>query len=140
MKKEFIITAHGHPNIKSSHKSTLEITKDDYLTPKGNCIIGINADYSVKDLPEELKEFIRSGKKVHFRIIVGKNEIKGYFYGNQKLSLTHNTDIVIRKSDYICSRTLGIHSSIVAKDLPQIMKKELKKPETIVKLILEYTV
>ncbi|HIP75502.1 MAG TPA: DUF371 domain-containing protein, partial [Thermococcus paralvinellae] len=39
-----IIHCYGHENIKATHKSTLEITKEDFLTPRGDCIICIKAD------------------------------------------------------------------------------------------------
>jgi hypothetical protein len=38
------INAVGHPNVLATHEKTIEITKEDFLTPTGDCIIGINAD------------------------------------------------------------------------------------------------
>ncbi|RLF17024.1 MAG: DUF371 domain-containing protein, partial [Thermoprotei archaeon] len=33
------IIAWGHPNIRALHRSTMEITKEPYVTPRGDCII-----------------------------------------------------------------------------------------------------
>ena len=33
------IEFYGHPNIQATHQKTIEITKDDYLTHEGYCII-----------------------------------------------------------------------------------------------------
>ena len=38
------ITASGHENVSGEHASTLEVTSDDFLTPAGDCILGIEAD------------------------------------------------------------------------------------------------
>ncbi|HIP58595.1 MAG TPA: DUF371 domain-containing protein, partial [Archaeoglobus profundus] len=35
-----VITAWGHPNITAKHRTTLEITKDEELSIRGDCIIG----------------------------------------------------------------------------------------------------
>ena len=50
---EFTIYAKGHENVKSTHKSTLEITTEEHLTCTGDCILGICADKSMKNFPED---------------------------------------------------------------------------------------
>ncbi|MGB9674949.1 MAG: DUF371 domain-containing protein, partial [Nanopusillaceae archaeon] len=40
---KFVINVKGHKLVKATHKSTLEITKDNFLTERGDCIIGINS-------------------------------------------------------------------------------------------------
>ena len=47
------ITAFGHPNIVANHKTTLEFTKEKHLSPKGDCIVGINANKSIKEIAFE---------------------------------------------------------------------------------------
>ena len=137
VKRKFEIIGHGHPNIRATHKSTLEFTKEQHLTPKGDCIIAVGANKSVKDFPAWLKHRLQSDHEFKFKIIVNDQEIGGTFRGHKDLILTHPTDIVIRKSDYICPRTLGIKSSLVAKDIPEKMRKMMSDKETIVKLVIE---
>ena len=38
-------SARGHENIRGVHKTTFEFTKEKELTLKGDCIIGVNADF-----------------------------------------------------------------------------------------------
>ena len=52
----------GHENIRSNHKKTIEITKESHLTPRGDCIVGVNANSSCADLPEELKNKLKNSK------------------------------------------------------------------------------
>ena len=42
--------AYSHANVIGSHKTTIEITKDNYLTKKGDCIVGINSSKGCIDL------------------------------------------------------------------------------------------
>ncbi len=124
---EFIIKAKGHKNVSATHKTTLEITKDNYLTTTGHCIIGIEADKSMKDFPEEFKEKIRNAKKIVVEIEVDgvKEIIVGK--GDKNLPLSHPTDIVIRRSNYICPRTLMIKANKGAKDINREIVKKLKE-------------
>ena len=37
------VRATGHENVTAEHTSTLEFTSDDWLTPAGDCILGVEA-------------------------------------------------------------------------------------------------
>ena len=45
----------GHPLIKATHETTFEITKEEKISLKGDCIIGVKANKSCKDLNDQLK-------------------------------------------------------------------------------------
>ena len=134
---EFIIKAKGHKNVSATHRTTLEITKEDNLTPTGHCIIGIEADKSMADFSEEFREKLRNAKKIVVEIEVEglKEVIVGE--GHRDLILNHPTDIVIRKSSYICPRTLMINANKSAKDINREIVKKLKEgKELIFKIIV----
>ena len=131
------IRAYGHPNIRATHRSTLEITKEENLTPRGDCIIAIKANKGLYELSNEFKKIARKdGSKIKLIIEVEglKEEITGY--GSSKFTLNHPTDIVCRKSSYTCSRTLMIKANKAAIDLNREIIKKLKNPDTPVKIIL----
>ena len=48
--------------------------------------------------------------------------------GSAKLSLKHKKDIVLRKSDFTCTRTVGIHAENAAIDIPREMICKLRNP------------
>ena len=54
-----IIFGYGHENIRATHKTTLEFTKDKNLTRNGDCIIAVAADKGLADLSREFKENLR---------------------------------------------------------------------------------
>jgi len=122
-----IIKGKGHPNIRATHKSTLEITKDPYLTPRGDCIIIVNADKAAIDLSEETKRALRSGRKIRILIEFEGlcDEIVGR--GHPNLPLTDQRSIVIRKSTYICPRTVLIKSNKAARDLNRQLIEKLRE-------------
>ena len=127
----FEIQFSGNEHIRSSHQKTIEITKDSHLTSQGNCIVGVNATSSCADLPQELKEKLKvPGAKVTFSIRVGKHEFTIEGKGNPDLILTHSEDIVIRKSDFICPRTLAVKCDKASDLLPREMVSLLQDPKT----------
>ncbi|MBU4202226.1 MAG: DUF371 domain-containing protein [Candidatus Altiarchaeota archaeon] len=55
--------------------------------------------------------------------------------GHHNLTLTHPTDMVVRKSDFICDRTLAIGADKASIDLDRELVEKLKRgSEVIIKL------
>jgi len=127
----FEIKFSGHENIRSTHKKTIEITKESELTPKGDCIIGVNASCSCLDLPSSLKEKLQDPKsKVKFSIKVAQYEFIVEGRGGEDLTLTHTEDIVIRKSNFVSPRTLAVKCDKASDLLPREMVTLLQNPKT----------
>ena len=126
----FEIEFFGHENIRSKHKKTIEITKESHLTPRGDCIIGVSANSSCADLPEQLKQKLRDPtSQITFLIKVQDKEFTVKGTGHPDLLLTHQEDIVIRKSQFICPRTLAINCDKASDLLPRDMVKLLQNPK-----------
>ena len=126
----FEIQFSGNKNIRSKHQKTIEITKETNLTPQGDCIIGVNATSGCADLPQELKNKLKApGSKVTFSIRVGEYEFIISGKGHPDLILTHSEDIVIRKSDFICPRTLAVKCDKASDLLPREMVFLLQDPK-----------
>ncbi len=129
---KFEIEFTGHENIRANHQMTLEITKESHLTPSGDCIIGVNAKSGCADLPEELKNKLKNpDSNVHFSIKVRDEEFVMEGKGHPDLILSHTEDIVIRKSNFVCPRTLAIKCDKASDLLPRSMVKLLQDPKTI---------
>jgi hypothetical protein len=125
-----VILAHGHENILATHKTTLEITKDTQLSKNGNCIVAVAANKSLNELSDEFRKRLRK-KNSKITIII---EANGLF--EELLTLANTKDMVIRKSDYICDRTLAIKASKSACDLSSNLVKKLRDPKEIVRITL----
>ena len=135
----FKIMAKGHENVLSLHKSTFEITKDKDLSLSGDCIIGLDIDKSMDDFPEEFKEMLANDDTkviVELKTPNASDTIEGY--GHHDLTLSHPTDIVCRKSTFVCSRTLMIKSNKAAIDLNRDLIKDLANGEPMEVNIILY--
>ncbi len=132
-----VVFGYGHGNIEATHNSTLEFTKDQRLSKKGDCIVAVAADKALTDLTAEFTEKLR---KPHAKLTI-TIEADGITdqvnaLGSPQLVMTHVTDMVVRKSDYVCSRTLAVHADKAAQDLSRGLVEKLKNPEQKVKITL----
>lgn len=120
------IKAKGHGNVTAKHRTTLEITKENHLTPRGDCIIAISADKSLPELSREFKHSLRN-HKAKLEIILHCSNLteKITAYGDPNLTLRHPMDMVVRKSNFICDRTLAIKADKAAIDLDKEFVKKL---------------
>jgi len=112
-------------------------TKDIHVSKNGDCIVAMTADKSVADLSVQFKEkLLKPNAKVTITIEAGgfREEIRAL--GSPKLCLCHPTDMVIRKSDYVCNRTLAICADKSSIDLPRGLVEKLQDPKQKVKVTL----
>jgi hypothetical protein len=132
------IIARGHKNIRATHNTTFEITREQEISTRGDCIIAVNASTAAMDLKEEFK---RRAKKTDATIevfievdgliehIVGK--------GSPELTFRHPTDLVGRRSAFISDRTFLINSNKAAIDLDRHLVEKLKNSYTEIKITLK---
>jgi hypothetical protein len=141
METREIIIAYGHENILATNRTTLEITRETHLTLKGDCIIAVAADKSINDLSQKFRDLLRNNKaKLSILIEAGGEEDIVNAVGNSQIVLRHPTDMVIRKSSYICGRTLAIQADKVACDLSRRLVEKLKNPEQKVEITVTATI
>jgi len=132
-----VVFGYGHENIRATHKTTLEFTKDKHLSKKGDCIIAVAADKALADLSPQFKANLRKpNAKLTILIEAGGIAEQVQAHGSQQLILSHPADAVIRKSGYICSRTLAVRADNAANDLPREFVEKLKNPKQKVKITL----
>lgn len=118
MKITEVIKARGHINIRATHKTTLEITKETELTRRGDCIIATGATKGAADLSADFREAAkRKGAQITITIETGDLKEVVRARGSPRLSFLHPTDLVVRKTDYVCSRTIAIRAGKAANDL-----------------------
>ncbi len=113
------------------------ITKDEEVGLKGDCIVGVAADKGVAGLGEELKSAIRLGRAVNLTIEAGGEIDKIHACGHPLLTLAHPKDLVIRKSVFVCGRTLAVSADKAAMDLSKELVAKLRDPSTKVKVTME---
>ena len=95
------------------------------------------ADKAAADLNQTFKDTLRK-PNAKLTIIINADGLTEQINasGSPKLILTHPTDIVIRKSDYISDRTLAINADKSANDLSRELVEKLKNPKQKIKISL----
>jgi hypothetical protein len=123
-----IIHCKGHPLVTANHPSTLEITCDRDLSLRGDCIIGVSADYGARDLPGEIRSLLCNDDAcIHTTLSCDGMTVEVQARGSSAFTLDHPTDMVWRKSGYVCGRTVAIHADIAARSIPREFVKSLRE-------------
>ncbi len=135
-----VIVARGHPNITVRHKTTFQLTRDKEVTAKGDCIVGVDADKGARDISPQLKDYLLQGGKVDMEFILPQYGLKEHItgYGSNELSFSHLTDMVIRKSSYVCGRTLIVNADKASAHFNREIAELLSDPHTEINFIVGF--
>jgi hypothetical protein len=118
-----VVRATGHENVTAEHASTFELTTDDWLTPAGDCIVGVDADRPPRDFAPEFREACRDADAtIEATLVVDAGDetfeqtITGR--GDPDLALLDDRSMVGRTSDYTDDeRTILVDGDGAAADL-----------------------
>lgn len=122
--------AYGHSNIKATHPTTLEFTKDPEVSFRGDCIVGVKANFNTY----ALRNFLHLKKIIRIKLSAGN--IHDEFTAEINPDFNDDKEMVIRKSTYLSKRTLGIKSSKSALDLVDPLRFALKNQDQ--KILVEF--
>ena len=123
-----VFTAWGHRNVRASHYNTIEVTKDDYLTPRGDCIIGIKSSVAASDLPEWFKETARSRESLIVAVFCSGDVCDSVVgRGDERLSFSDDRRIVLRRSTYTGPDTVMVRASKPASGLDRRLVERLAR-------------
>ncbi len=133
MEAKETILCRGHPLVFGTHPTTFEVTCEDHLTGSGNCIIGIAADKGCAGLSPAFKAVLAHDEAVLSTCLACEGivvEIRSH--GSSRFTLDHHSDMVWRKSRFVCGRTIGIQSDVVAGTLPRELIAALARGKEMV--------
>jgi uncharacterized protein len=130
-----VFFAHGHENVLSTHKTTFEVTKEEHLSKRGDCIVAVSSQVGAADLPVEFKKAASTdNSKITITVEADALKETTKAFGSSKLKFSHPTDLVVRKSEYTCGRTLAIKADKAAVDFSRELVEKLKNPKQKVKV------
>lgn len=124
------IAFYGHPNVQSFHARTVEITTEEHLSLRGDCIIGVRAERACADISGPVRKGLMHNLPVKIEIIVGNDVYAISGSGDERLTLKNPHDIVIRKTNFVCPRTLSVRCDNASSDIPRNMVERLQDPKT----------
>lgn len=133
-----VVWARGHSKVTARHRSTLEVTTDDYVTERGDCIIACCADKAAADLNESFKRLITSSDySLVIMVIVAGSEIDVVTgLGVKGLRLRDGRRIIARRSAYIDDATLMILANKAAGDLSRSLINRVKANEPVAVVLI----
>ena len=127
------VRAHGHEHVTAQHASTFEVTTDDWLTPAGDCILGVEADRAPADFDPAFAEACRDpDATVTATVAVDGGEsdaetrtwtVRGR--GHPDLTFESDRSAVCRTSDHVDDRTVLVGADAAAADLPRELASAL---------------
>ena len=122
--------ANGHPNILGTHSSTIEITRAPDISRRANCVIGVRATMGLADLSSAFKKLAKSSTtEIVITFECGGKIDTVHAWGGPGLTFSHERDMVIRTSDFMCPRTLAIRADKAASDLNRELIQQLQTKE-----------
>jgi hypothetical protein len=131
--------AFGHENVIGKHKTTVEITSEEFLTRQGTCIVGIRATQTLASLGSTIKE-LATLETTKIILVMDVNGIIEQVTGTGGPDLTYSDSVsmVARTSSYQCGRTLMIHADKAASDLSEDFVNSLKESRTVMNCELHF--
>jgi hypothetical protein len=114
----FSFKAWGDGKITARHRTTLEITKEGVKTGYGDCIVATRSEVGLRDLPDDLKKEAKTEGAV-MNLILEAGGVTQLIRGRGSPTLTFESshEMVVRKSGYVCGRTLIVHANRAAAEL-----------------------
>jgi hypothetical protein len=137
--RQVSFVAYGHKNVVAEHKTTIELTSQDFLTRRGTCIIGVRAGLTLKKLDNDIKELARAADtEIRLRLTAEDltDEIVGH--GGRALTYDDSISMVARTSDFQCGRTLMVGADKAASDIRRDLIERLRQPQTQLKCELTF--
>ena len=128
----------GHPMVRATHDRTIEITTEAHLTPRGDCIVGVGAARGLSQLSPSTKLALMSDDaNVKLTLVTPAGEFSFMAKGSSSLTFENPRDLVIRKSSYVCGRTLAVQAGSSASEIPRDLVESLKSPKAAGALRIE---
>jgi hypothetical protein len=128
----FVFTAHGHPNVRATHRSTLEVTTEPFLTKRGDCILGVSASHSLCSINSAIGWALRQpGSRVVTQFSVSDVTDKVEGFGSPGLILQAPISLVWRTSTHEDDRTVAVRCDKAALSINRRLVNELKNPSAI---------
>ena len=119
-----VVHASGHEHVTAAHASTFELTTDDWLTPAGDCILGVEADRTPSDFDPAFRAACRDETATIEATLTAETDdgerltetITGR--GDPGLALSDGRSMVGRTSEYTDDeRTILVGADGAAADL-----------------------
>ena len=113
----------------------MEVTREKDISRRADCVVAVDAEKAAMHLSTKLKKAIQnSHAQITFALGVDGKTFIARGVGNPGLLLSHPTDMVTRKSMFVCNRTLMVKSNKASIDIPGSIVKCLQDSKNKVEI------
>ena len=116
----------GHENVRAEHPTTIEFTAENHLSQRGDCILGVGADW---------KELAALAGKLRIRMSLAGLSDELVAYANPGFRC--KKCMVIRTSAYTDYRTFAVRASKAASSVSRRLVEAMKKPSAKMSVAIE---
>lgn len=122
------VRAVGHEHVRATHASTLELTTDGWLTPAGDCILGIEADTAPAGFdPEVVAAARRADTPIALELRADGHVDRVRGRGDPGLTFASERCMIVRTSTHVDDRTVMIGADGAAADLDRALVTALRE-------------
>jgi hypothetical protein len=127
----FVFEARGHPNVRAEHRGTFEVTREESLTPRGDCIVGVASEVGASGLPGWLREGLRRGLPAVVVLEAGGYVEAVAGWGDPRMTFGDPVRMVFRRSTYVGPETVMVRASKAAVHLSRGLVEALRRGERL---------
>ena len=121
-----VLIARGHVNVTATNRRTLEISKDPYVTRRGDCIVACCAEKAAGELRREVLRALASRGVVV--VVIDAGDVWDVVTGEAPGTVPTSTwRMVVRKSRYVDDSTLAVSADKAAADLNRALVAKLRQ-------------
>lgn len=121
-----VFLARGHANITATNRRTLEITKDLYVTRRGDCIVACCAEKAAGELRREVLQALASRGVVV--VVIDAGDVQEVVTGETPgVAPTSRWRMVVRKSRHVDDSTVAVSADKAAADLNKALVAKLRQ-------------
>lgn len=121
-----VLIARGHVNVTATNRRTLEISKDPYVTRRGDCIVACCAEKAAGELRREVLRALASRGVVV--VVIDAGDVWDVVTGEAPGAVPTSTwRMVVRKSRYVDDSTLAVSADKAAADLNRALVAKLRQ-------------
>lgn len=119
------LVGHGHAAIRATHHKTLELSRDQEITERATCVIGVGVSDDVAPMAGDVRITIRAGDDAFA------------FEARANPNWDPTGTAVIRRSPFRLADTLATHAAAAASDLPRALVEAMRDEKADVELVVE---
>ena len=126
MINSFQFTCKGHQNITATHLTTLEFTKEEQLSLRGDCVVGVGAHFNAA----MLQEFLEGAQMLEIAIHCGglKEQVRARY----NPTFRADREIVVRRGPFASDRTLASEADRACMDFSRAFVEMIKNSKAVI--------